>query len=80
LGAGADQRSSLDIGQLVSLSHLRGAAPYGPPNENIFVQLYEASTGERLQSMELFRGRRPVLQTAAGHPARLTGSAEKAVA
>lgn len=51
----SDPRS--DIGQLVSLSHLRGAAPYGPPSENPFVQLYEASTGERLESMELFRSR-----------------------
>jgi aminoglycoside phosphotransferase (APT) family kinase protein len=51
----SDPRS--DIGQLVSLSHLRGAAPYGPPSENLFVQLYEASTGERLESMELFRAR-----------------------
>ena len=32
----SDPRS--DIGQLVSLSHLRGAAPYGPPSENPFVQ------------------------------------------
>ena len=46
-----------DIGQLVALSHLRGAAPYGPPSENLFVQLYEAATGERLESMELFRAR-----------------------
>jgi aminoglycoside phosphotransferase (APT) family kinase protein len=51
----SDPRS--DIGQLVSLSHLRGAAPYGPPSENPFVQLYEASTGEKLESMELFRAR-----------------------
>ena len=51
----SDPRS--DIGQLVALSHLRGAAPYGSPSENPFVQLYEASTGERLESMELFRAR-----------------------
>jgi aminoglycoside phosphotransferase (APT) family kinase protein len=51
----SDPRS--DIGQLVSLSLLRGAAPYGPPSENLFVQLYEATTGERLESMELFRAR-----------------------
>ena len=51
----SDPRS--DIGQLVSLSHLRSAVPYGPPSENLFVQLYEASTGERLESMELFRAR-----------------------
>ncbi len=55
LGAGAEQRSSLDIAQLVALSHLTGAAPYGPPNENPFVQLYEAATGETLDGMELFR-------------------------
>ena len=46
----SDPRS--DIGQLVSLSHLRGAAPYGSPSENPFVQLYEASTGERLEIRE----------------------------
>jgi aminoglycoside phosphotransferase (APT) family kinase protein len=34
----SDPRS--DIGQLVSLSHLTGAAPYGPPIDNPFVQLY----------------------------------------
>lgn len=51
----SDPRS--DIVQLVALSHLRGAAPYGPPNENLFVQLYEAVTGETLESMELFRAR-----------------------
>jgi aminoglycoside phosphotransferase (APT) family kinase protein len=51
----SDPRS--DVGQLVALSHLRGAAPYGPPRENPFVQLYEASTGETLESMELFRAR-----------------------
>ena len=51
----SDPRS--DIGQLVALSHLRGAAPYGAPSENPLVQLYEASTGEKLESMELFRAR-----------------------
>jgi aminoglycoside phosphotransferase (APT) family kinase protein len=51
----SDPRS--DIGQLVALSHLRGAAPFGPPSENPFVQLYEAATGETLESMELFRVR-----------------------
>src|SRR5438477_339206 len=34
----SDPRS--DIGQLAALSHLKGAAPYGPPSENVFVQLY----------------------------------------
>jgi hypothetical protein len=48
-----DPRSG--IGQLVALSHLIGAAPCGPPSENVFVHLYEASTGHRLESMELFR-------------------------
>jgi len=51
----SDPRS--DVGQLLALSHLRGAAPYGPPRDNPFVQLYEASTGEALESMELFRAR-----------------------
>jgi aminoglycoside phosphotransferase (APT) family kinase protein len=51
----SDPRS--DIGQLVALSHFKGAAPYGPPSENPFVQLYEASIGETLESMELFRAR-----------------------
>ena len=51
----SDPRS--DIAQLVAISHLRGAAPYGPPSENPFVQLYEAATGETLEEMELFRAR-----------------------
>jgi aminoglycoside phosphotransferase (APT) family kinase protein len=51
----SDPRS--DIAQLVALSHLRGAAPYGPPDGNPFVQLYEAATGETLEGMELFRAR-----------------------
>lgn len=51
----SDPRS--DVGQLVALSHLRGAAPYGPAGDNPFVQLYQASTGEALESMELFRAR-----------------------
>jgi aminoglycoside phosphotransferase (APT) family kinase protein len=51
----SDPRS--DVGQLVALSHLRGAAPYAPPRENPFVQLYEAATGEPLEEMELFRAR-----------------------
>ena len=51
----SDPRS--DIGQLVALSHLKGAAPYGPPSENVFVQLYEAATDNRLEGMELFRAR-----------------------
>jgi aminoglycoside phosphotransferase (APT) family kinase protein len=51
----SDPRS--DIAQLLALSHLRGAAPYGPPSENPFVQLYQSATGETLESMELFRAR-----------------------
>src|SRR4051812_18008866 len=51
----SDPRS--DVGQLVALSHLRGAAPYGPPGENPIVQLYEAATGAPLEGMELFRAR-----------------------
>ena len=51
----SDPRS--DVAQLVALSHLRGAAPYGAPRANPIVQLYEASTGETLEGMELFRAR-----------------------
>ena len=51
----SDPRS--DVGQLVALSYLRNAAPFGPPRDNPFVQLYEASTGETLEGMELFRAR-----------------------
>ena len=51
----SDPRS--DVGQLVALSYLRGAAPYAPPPDNPFVQLYEAATGESLEGMELFRAR-----------------------
>lgn len=51
----SDPRS--DVGQLVALSHLRGAAPYGPPRENPFIQLYEATTGDVLADMALFRAR-----------------------
>jgi aminoglycoside phosphotransferase (APT) family kinase protein len=51
----SDPRS--DIGQLVALSHLTGAVPYAPARDNLFVQLYEESTGENLKGMELFRAR-----------------------
>jgi aminoglycoside phosphotransferase (APT) family kinase protein len=51
----SDPRS--DVGQLVALAHLSGAVPFGPPRENPIVQLYEASTGEALEGMELFRAR-----------------------
>jgi hypothetical protein len=36
---------------------LRNAAPFGPPRDNPIVQLYEASTGQALDGMELFRAR-----------------------
>lgn len=49
----SDPRS--DVAQLVALSHLKGAAPFGPVRENPFVQLYEAATGEALNGLELFR-------------------------
>jgi aminoglycoside phosphotransferase (APT) family kinase protein len=51
----SDPRS--DVGQLVALSHLRGAAPYATPRDNPFVRLYEAASGESLKGMELFRAR-----------------------
>ena len=49
----SDPRS--DVAQLVALSHLRGAAPFGQVRENPFVQLYEAATGMPLDGLELFR-------------------------
>jgi aminoglycoside phosphotransferase (APT) family kinase protein len=51
----SDPRS--DVGQLVALSYLSNAAPFGPPRDNPIVQLYEASTGQALDGMELFRTR-----------------------
>jgi aminoglycoside phosphotransferase (APT) family kinase protein len=51
----SDPRS--DVAQLVALAHLRGAVPFGPPHDNPFVPLYEASTGQPLEGMELFRAR-----------------------
>jgi aminoglycoside phosphotransferase (APT) family kinase protein len=50
----SDPRS--DIGQLVALSHLKGA-PFGPANEVPFVRAYEATTGAALPGMEFFRAR-----------------------
>ena len=49
----SDPRS--DVAQLVALSHLRGAAPFGPVRENMFVQLYEGADGDTLEGLELFR-------------------------
>jgi aminoglycoside phosphotransferase (APT) family kinase protein len=49
----SDPRS--DVAQLVALSHLRGAAPFGQVRENPFVQLYQAATGVPLEGLELFR-------------------------
>jgi hypothetical protein len=46
-----------DVGRLVAPSYLRNAAPFRPPRDNLFVQLYEASAGETLEGMELFRVR-----------------------
>jgi aminoglycoside phosphotransferase (APT) family kinase protein len=49
----SDPRS--DVAQLVALSYLKGAAPFGPVRENPFAQLYEAATGVQLDGLELFR-------------------------
>ena len=43
-----------DIGQLVALSHLKGA-PFGAANEAGFVRAYEAASGRSLREMEYFR-------------------------
>lgn len=48
----SDPRS--DIGQLVALSHLKGA-PFGPAARQNFVQAYGAIAGEALSGMEFFR-------------------------
>jgi aminoglycoside phosphotransferase (APT) family kinase protein len=50
----ADPRS--DIGQLVALSHLKGA-PFGPASSASFVRAYEAATGIALPGMQYFRAR-----------------------
>ena len=49
----SDPRS--DVAQLIALSHLKGAAPFGPVRENPFVQLYEGASGEALDDMKVFR-------------------------
>lgn len=43
-----------DIGQLVALSHLKGA-PFGPAQEQGFVLAYEQAAGVELANMEYFR-------------------------
>ncbi len=48
----SDPRS--DIGQLVALSHLKGA-PFGPADDQGFVQAYSAVTGDPLANMAFFR-------------------------
>jgi aminoglycoside phosphotransferase (APT) family kinase protein len=48
----SDPRS--DVGQLVALSHLKGA-PFGPASEQAFVQAYAATSGAPLTGMEFFR-------------------------
>ena len=48
----SDPRS--DIGQLVALSHLKGA-PFGAADEAGFVRAYEAASGRSLRGMEYFR-------------------------
>ncbi len=48
----SDPRS--DVGQLVALSHLKGA-PWGPPEDVPFVQMYGAAAGELTAGMAYFR-------------------------
>lgn len=43
-----------DVGQLVALSHLKGA-PFGPAEQTPFVQAYQAASGQELSRMEYFR-------------------------
>ena len=50
----SDPRS--DVGQLVALSHLKGA-PFGPARQQGFVQAYSAASGVSLPNMEFFRAR-----------------------
>lgn len=45
-----------DIGQLMALSHLKGA-PWGPAGETNFVRAYQAAGGAPLHGMEFFRAR-----------------------
>jgi aminoglycoside phosphotransferase (APT) family kinase protein len=48
----SDPRS--DVGQLVALSHLKGA-PFGPADQQNFVRAYGTASGTRLGGMEFFR-------------------------
>jgi aminoglycoside phosphotransferase (APT) family kinase protein len=50
----SDPRS--DLGQLVALSHLKGA-PFAPPAGSPFIQLYGAAAGEAPVGLEWFRAR-----------------------
>ena len=50
----SDPRS--DVGQLVSLSHLKGA-PYGPADGQPFAQAYGVAAGKSLSGMAFFRAR-----------------------
>ncbi len=47
-----DARS--DVGQLVALSHLKGA-PFGPAEQMPFVQAYQAASGRQVANMSYFR-------------------------
>lgn len=48
----SDPRS--DIGQLLALSHLKGA-PFGPANSMPFAQAYAAVSGRELEGLDFFR-------------------------
>jgi hypothetical protein len=50
----SDPRS--DVGQLVSLSHLKGA-PYGPADHQPFAQAYGVAAGKSVSGMNYFRAR-----------------------
>jgi aminoglycoside phosphotransferase (APT) family kinase protein len=50
----SDPRS--DVGQLVSLSHLKGA-PYGPADAQPFAQAYGVAAGKSVSGMAFFRAR-----------------------
>jgi len=50
----SDPRS--DVGQLVSLSHLKGA-PYGPADAQPFAQAYGVAAGKSVTGMAFFRAR-----------------------
>jgi aminoglycoside phosphotransferase (APT) family kinase protein len=50
----SDPRS--DVGQLVALSHLKGA-PFGPADSQSFVHAYGAASGKAVTGMGYFRAR-----------------------